>query len=386
MRQKSKVVIVGAGVPGLILSLMLAEQGISVTLIEKFALPDPSDIKPSGRTAAFMQGSIKLLQKVKIFDDVTSFATPLKCLSIIDDSRYPKGQEQMVRQDFHANEIGLDQFGYNIPLGILTAQLAQKAKSHPQITVRENTEFEYDKTVSAADLVIGADGRHSAVRKYAGIDVRIKNYDQTAITCLISHSQDHNFTSVEFHRNGGPCTFVPCGNKQSTVVWVEKSDNAQKFTALSKAEFIHALQQHSRNILGRIDLIAGPETMSIISMKPQCLIAPKTVLIAEAAHVLSPIGAQGLNLSLRDVDVLSSMIAEAMETGTDIGSKSFLDAYKKKRMTDIGKRQIGVDLLNDAVQSRHPVVTGLRRLGLKSLGLGGPVRHFLMQEGLSPKS
>lgn len=384
---KSKVTIVGAGIPGLTMALILAQGGVAVTVIDKADLPDITEIEPSGRTAALMQSSLKTLERAGVWPAFRPKAERLAQLSIIDDSEFPRNQDSMVRQDFKAEELGLDEFGYNVPLGALKAALAELVQNNPDITFEVEAALTpaYD-AIEQADLIIGADGRNSIVRQWADINVTSSDYGQMAITCLINHSFDHDHTSIEFHRNGGPCTFVPCGEKQSAVVWVEKIDDAQGFLKLPKDSFVHALQERSRGLLGQIELVAGPESWPLMTLKADKMVARQTALIAEAAHVLSPIGAQGLNLSLRDVDVLADNIISAVETGQDIASPTLLKAYERQRMRDIHSRSLGVDILNRMVANDNPAIRGLRRLGLRALGLGGPIRHILMQQGLAPRS
>jgi 2-octaprenyl-6-methoxyphenol hydroxylase len=203
---------------------------------------------------------------------------------------------------------------------------------------------------------------------------------------MISHTQSHDDTSIEFHRSGGPCTFVPCGDNQSAIVWVEKSDDVDAFLKLPKKSFIQALQDRSRGTLGQIDLMIEPESWPLMTLKANRLVAPKIALMAEAAHVLSPIGAQGLNLSLRDVNDLADVIINAVHNGDDVGSLTVLKIYEKKRMADMIPRLYGVDWLNQFVANDNKFIASLRRLGLRTIKHGGRLRRFVMKQGLAPKS
>jgi len=385
--QKNQVLIMGAGIPGLSLALILARAGIAVAVIDKNALPTADHLKPSARTTALMQGSLAVLERAGVWPQAQEFCTRLERLSIIDDSTFPRGADKMIREDFDAAELGLNEFGYNVPLLHMTVSLADHARAHDLITVRENTELtQDDPLITQADMIVGADGRHSAVRQWAGIEAETHAYDQSAITCVIAHSLPHDQTSVEFHRLGGPCTFVPHGDRHSAVVWVEKTSDAQDFLTLPKDAFIAAIQDRSRGILGQIqDLVVNPESWPLMTLKAKRLIAPKTALIAEAAHVLSPIGAQGLNLSLRDVAALADQVIAAHHRCDNLGGAAVLKAYERNRRRDLGLRHKGVHLLNRAVAQDHLVIRGARRLGLRALRYVGPLRHILMQEGLSPR-
>jgi 2-octaprenyl-6-methoxyphenol hydroxylase len=360
---------------------------VDITVIEKRALPLVNDVKPSARTTALMVGSLGVLERAGIWPEFQSKCTMLRNLTIIDDCNFPRDANSMITQEFKASEIGQDYFGYNVPLGSLTAVLAEKARALSNITILENYDLERDDELLAnADLVIGADGRHSVIREWAGIETQRTDYGQTAITCLISHSKPHHNISTEFHRNGGPCTFVPTGDNQSAVVWVENTDDANAFLKLSKGDFINSLQARSRDILGAIDLVVEPEGWPLITLKADTIIADKTVLVAEAAHVLSPIGAQGLNLTLRDVNALADMIKDALLLGQDIGGTVTLQSYAKSRASDMNGRYMAVNALNKLVNNDNPLIHKIRRAGLKGLDYASPIRHLLMEQGLSTKA
>jgi 2-octaprenyl-6-methoxyphenol hydroxylase len=381
--QKSKVSIVGAGIPGLTLALILADHDIDVTVIDKHTLPETKNIKPTARTTALMQGSLEILERVGAWPEFKPQCTPLSTLSIIDDSEYPRGLDNMIRQDFHSHELGLDEFGYNVPLIPMTALLADRARAHDNITILENTNIdEKHEVITQTDLVVGADGRNSAVRTWSGIEATRKEYGQSAITCVISHTQPHDNASTEFHRSGGPCTFVPYGDNKSAVVWVEKTADADAFLKLPRDAFIQALQDRSRDILGQIDLKVEPESWPLMTLKAKRLIAPKTALIAEAAHVLSPIGAQGLNLSLRDVGALVDCVLNA----DHVGDIQMLKAYARNRRRDMAPRHFGINMLNQMVANDNLIIRGLRRLGLRAMAHVGPIRKILMEQGLAPKN
>jgi 2-octaprenyl-6-methoxyphenol hydroxylase len=169
-------------------------------------------------------------------------------------------------------------------------------------------------------------------------------------------------------------------------VWVENRHDAEKFMTLNKSSFVSALQQRSRGLLGQIDLIVEPDCCPLITLKSNRLVANKTALIAEAAHVLSPIGAQGLNLSMRDVSTLSDLIIKAFNNNQDIANPSLLKSYERQRLSDIKKRYYGVNALNQSVANDNLLMRGLRRFGLRALGGQSPIRSILMQEGLSPNT
>lgn len=387
------LIISGAGIPGLTLSLLLADLGLDIALLDPFPPKPLKDTAASGRTVALMQSSLNVIKATGIWDALKLLSNPLETMRIIDDSAFKQDE---IEAPFEAIDIGLDQFGFNIPNNHLRAALFEKAKTHKAITIyaqkltrldlsnRAATATLEDGKSLTAPLIVGADGRGSAVREQSGIGLKTKDYGQSAITCLINHSKSHKNVSTEFHRPGGPLAFVPLPGNQSSVVWVEKTARAEEIIRLKKSEFEQALQKHSKNILGGLTLEAGPEIWPLISLHASALIATRTALVAETAHVMSPITAQGLNLSLRDVATLAEIIADAARLGLDIGSDTILKKYEKRRNLDITTRVMGVDGMMRFVSQDIEGIKRIRRAGLKAVHTIPALKRLAMHHGLSP--
>ncbi len=383
------VFISGAGISGTITAIFLARMGLNVVVADPY-LKKSSDFK-SSRTTALMNESLDILDKIGLLKPILSNSEDLKQLTIIDESI---SNLSPIHQTFYANELSQDRFGRNIFVNDLQKSAIKLAHSIKKITFLDDQikslnphEFGVDITTETkenflAKLIIAADGRNSRVRDLYKISCWQHDYDQMAITGIISHSKLHHNTSTEYHRAGGPLTFVPLPNQQSSFVWMENTKDATHLLSLNKEHFIQELQKRSHHHLGTINLISHLESWPISALKARDYIAPRCALIAETIHVISPIGAQGLNLSLRDIDSLITSIQNALNLGLDIGSQSVLNQYKKSRQIDIESRVGGTDLLNRFVQFRQTPLKQIRRLGLKIAGGFTPLRHKLMQEGL----
>lgn len=394
---KTEVLIIGGGIPGLTLALLLGRIGIEVCVVDTEKMIAMDEVETTGRTSAIMSGSVNILKSAGIWDLIANETEALKTLRIVDDSNQSIDPIQV---DFFANDIGLSAFGYNTPNAKLRAVLCQEIediKTITHIAPARLTDYTLKSQGSGviatldngdeieARLIIGADGRNSVVRQSAHIQINKKDYGQSAITCVIEHTKDHENISTEFHRPGGPFTTVPMpGGHTSSIVWMEKTEDAQRYIALDKNSFITALQDRTRNMLGTVSLKTTPESWPIITQNVKTLIGARCALMAEAAHVLSPIGAQGLNLSLRDVAALAETITDAMRLGQDIGSSTTLHAYEQKRRLDINSRVYGVDILNRAVGNNLNVMKGLRRAGLKSIDGIPALKEAAMIKGLAP--
>ncbi len=386
---QTDILIAGGGIAGLTLAALLGNAGINVHIIDKFPPQPFKKTKPSGRTIALMQNSLNIIKATGAWDKCEEYSAAIQTMCIMDND---------LNVEFEAYEIGQEQFGVNVPNAILRAALYEQVQSIPAVTAHMPGALEDYKTQNnhvtatledgtqiTARLLVGADGRNSLVRKIAGIKHREMKYKQAAITCVINHSHSHDNVSTEFHFPAGPLALVPLPGNQSSIVWVETPERAQELLALKESEFAETLQETTDGLLGGITLETKPESWPLGSIHAKTLIAPRTALIAEAAHVMSPITAQGLNLSLRDVAALAETIADTLRLGLDPGSETTLKKYEGRRRIDINTRIFGVDAMNRIVSNNVPALKSLRRGGFKTLERIHPLKKFAMRAGLAPQ-
>lgn len=390
---KYDVVIAGGGSAGMTLALLLGKAGLQIMVVNPNAPPALKGMTPGTRSVALMEHSLQILQRAGI-QDIKQLGAALNRMRIIDDSDQAA---ESIWADFDAQEIGMDAYGHNIPNNILVSALYEKVKEQSNINYVTSSivnflpsefnvvcELENGQEIYSS-ILIGADGRKSVVRERSNVAIWSKDYDQVAITCLINHSRSHNNTATEFHRPGGPFALVPMQGNQSAVVWVEFKPRGEELMALPKHSFVHALQGASKDILGGITLEKGPEMWPLQTLKAKSFTAPRVALVAEAAHVMSPITAQGLNLSLRDCADLADILIETVRAGGDIGAPTTLKRYEKARRADINGRVHGVDVMLSLVSQEKSLVKKLRRSGLRAVDAVVPIKRLAMKIGLTGK-
>jgi len=387
------IIVSGGGIAGLGFALLMADLGLDIHLIDPSAPQPLKDTNPSGRTIALMHSSLNIIKAAGL-NEPEKFGAPLKTMRIIDNSI--AGQREQV-SDFESIDIGMDAYGYNIPNSMLRSALYELAQEHKHISLhvpQKLNDFRIEGngvlarldngTEISAPLIVGADGRKSLVRAIAGIDVSEKNYSQSAMTFIINHSKSHQNIATEFHRPSGPLALVPMQGNQCSVVWVEKTEKANELVKIKKQDFESVLQDAIGDTLGTINLETGPAAWPLCSIKAKSLIAPHVALIAEAAHVMSPITAQGLNLSLRDVAALAEVLADGARAGLALSDPALLKKYEKRRSLDLNSRVNGVDGMMRLVSNDILPLKSLRRGGFKLLDALPPLKQFAMTQGLAP--
>ena len=203
-----------------------------------------------------------------------------------------------------------------------------------------------------------------------------------ALACNVAHTRPHRDTSTEFHTEAGPFTVVPLPGQRSSLVWVTPPAEASGLADLSDDELSAEIERRSHSILGKIVVEPGRSLFPLAIETARRLAAPRVVLVGEAAHVIPPIGAQGLNLGLRDAATVGELVVEAHRDGRDLGGEDLTGGYERTRRADVMTRTVGVDLLNRSLLSGFLPLQGARGLGLLLLDRIGPLRRAVMREGV----
>ena len=381
------VIVVGGGPAGLTAAIALAEGGIPTVLVGR--PPSPAD----NRTTALLAGSVTALETLGVWSSCSTRAAPLKVMRIVDDTgRLWRAPEVK----FEAKEIDLEAFGYNIENRDLVKALEERANTLSNMTIVEDEVLTIEpktdsvtvglktRTALRAPLVIGADGRHSMCRAAAGIDIDERKYAQVALTVCVRHLRPHRDTSTEFHTSNGPFTLVPLCGHRSSLVWVIDPADADRLVLLDDVELAGEIERASHSILGKITLEPGRGVFPLQVATARRFANQRIALVGEAAHVLPPIGAQGLNLGLRDAATIGELAVAAHRSGNDIGGAEMLARYDTMRRTDVVTRFLAVDLLNRTLLSDFLPAQGARGLGLYLIDRVGPLRRAVMREGVAP--
>lgn len=382
--------VVGAGPAGLVTGLALAHEGLSTAIVG----PQPlASAAQDPRTTALFAGSIELLCHLGIWPIVAHAAVPLIGLRFVDDTGHILRAPETL---FRANELGLGAFGFNVDNVSLTQGLLQRAQMHAGLPCIDGTvsrlSFEANCVgVTLSDgqslrtlLIVAADGRNSTIRAQAGIAHQAWSYPQSALATTFKHARPHDNISTEFHRASGPLTTVPMSGNSSSLVWVERSEEAQRLKELSGDRFAAELERRLQGLLGTIFGIGPRSVFPLSGLTADRLGHDRVALVGEAAHVLPPIGAQGLNLGFRDAAVLADVVGAAKTAGQDPGTDATLAEYATRRSGDVLSRTMAVDLLNRSLISGFLPLHLARGAGLHLLGAFPALRHLVMREGMQP--
>ncbi len=383
--------IVGTGLAGLSSAAALARCGVDVALVGP---PITASIAARDtRTTALFGTSIDFLRHIGVWSALDAGCEPLDALRLIDMTGALVRAPEVL---FRANEIGLAHFGFNFENSALLLRLAEHLLALDNVrwvpAMADDIALSDDVTRVrcvdgswiSAPLLVAADGTQSSCRARAGIEVETWSYPQSALAARFRHSRPHHSVSNEWHYRPGPLTTVPLPGSQSSLVWVEAPEEARRLQSLDEAAFAGALEDRVGGALGRISDIGLLRTFPLTGLTARTFGRARTALIGEAGHKVPPIGAQGLNLGLRDAAWLAEIVADAMREGADPGSPAVLARYEGARRPDVTSRSLAVDMLNRTLFAGAVAGDLGRAFGIGAIAAVPALRRVAMSMGVGP--
>ena len=369
------VIIVGGGLNGPALGLALAQGGLRVAVVDARAAPDRAEVGFDGRAYALAIASRRLLEAVGVWGPVGALAQPI--LKIVASDGHAGQGAAPFFLTFDADEIEEGPMGFMLEDRHLYAAL-QAAMRATGITVLAGTSVVAQAVagagvrvtlasgaVLAGKVLVGCDGRGSGVAARAGIRRTGWFYGQTALVTAVCHARDHQGVAQQFFMPAGPLAILPLpGGHLSSIVWSETDANAMAIQALGDADYLAALRPRFGDFLGEIALAGARHTYPLSLSLAERFVAPRVVLVGDAAHGVHPLAGQGLNLGLRDVGALAEVLILARRRGEDIGAADVLERYQAWRRFDATALALGMDGVNRLFSNDNPVLRGVRDIGL----------------------
>lgn len=376
-------IVVGGGLSGVAAAVAVARAGLSVLHVAPKAPPDR-------RTSALMMPSIDYLRDAELLADPSSIGHPLVRIRIIDaTNRLLRAPEAL----FDARESGHDAFGWNLPNTALMAAFEAARTALPGLETREallrGIEASGDcwrltlddGTVAEAPLVVGADGKKSFIRAAGGFRTHEHDFTQAAIVADLELGRSLDGTSVEFHYPQGPFTLVPAGGNRANLVWIDDAEALRRTQAAGRDDLTAAVNAKAQRLFGRITLTTPAFVFPLSSISLDRAGANGIVLVGESAHAFPPIGAQGLNLGLRDVADLADVLAGIDRSPAD-WARSASETYATRREADLRRTGGMVDSLFRSLLSDFLPAQALRAGGLWALKLMPPLRRKAFEVGM----
>ena len=355
------VVVVGGGMVGASFACALERSingaandtgrpNLSILVIETFPMSsDDMDFQPSfdARTTALSYGSSRIYQSFGLWHECNKIVTRIKDIHVSDRGRL--GSVKLSSQ-----QQALEALGYvieNRALGRILNKAMQSSTGIELLCPASVISIKpqaggMDLTVKLAgmqrelkaDLVVLADGGKSPICRQLGIENTVEHYQQHALISNIAFSNPHNNVAYERFTDSGPLAVLPLakldGANRGALIWTVREEQSKTLLENDETQLIALLQEAFGYRLGKINRIGERFCYPLSLTVAREQIRPGLVLLGNVAHTLHPVAGQGLNLALRDIDVLVQVLSEAYNRSLSLGSIRVLQSYLDQQSKD----------------------------------------------------
>jgi 2-octaprenyl-6-methoxyphenol hydroxylase len=398
MEKTCDVIISGAGMAGMTLALALAQNGLKPVLIERQPLTDQLDAGYDGRASAIAYSCFRQWNVLGVGEKLA----PLSCRMdeiMVTDGHLPGAATKAPLPfylHFRSQEIS-DRTG-DEPLGYMVENRHIRTALYDAITAAgidviapatietiEENPSRISVTLNTGDsltapLLVGAEGRQSKLREWAGIRNIAWDYGQSAVVVTVKMQHPHNHVAYEYFLTSGPFAILPLTDNRACIVWSESHDKAKALMGVRDELFFAHFQERFGEFLGEVELV-GPKFIYPLGLSlAEDMHKGRLALLGDSAHGIHPIAGQGLNLGLKDVAALAEVVIEAARLGEDIGSELVLERYGKWRRFDNVTTSLATDGFVHLFSNNNWVLRPLRGLGMGMVNRIGVFRRFFMED------
>jgi 2-octaprenyl-6-methoxyphenol hydroxylase len=407
-----EIAIVGGGLVGMTLAAATSGAGIPTTLIEAEPLPALTEATFDGRSSAIAYGSQQVLAGIGAWDHLVADASPIREIRVSDggwrSSLAGSAHESPFFVHYDARDLpegavapGLQPpFGWIVENRAIRRGLLKRLAEAPNLThlaPARVAEVRFDGGGARlrlqggdeirARLVVAADGRHSAVRRQAGIGFKEFGYNQTAIVCTVTHERDHRGVAHENFLPAGPFAMLPMtdaadGMHRSSIVWTEDPRIVPWLLGLDDASLATEIERRFGTTLGRLTPIGPRFSYPMRLLLADSYAKDGVVLVGDAAHAIHPVAGQGFNLGVRDVAALAEALVDGHRLGLDPGSLAVLENYARWRRFDNLLLTGFTDGLVRLFSNDLPPLRLARDLGFFAFNLAKPLKRIAMKHAM----
>ena len=372
------IILIGAGLVGLIMALFLAKHKIKVTLIEKNKLKENNVKLKDERTTAISQGTKRILMRFDLWRSIQKYVQPIEKIEVIDNSMHKS-------LTFDSKMLDEGDLGFIVENNLFKNFLIKEVNKSDHINLLDETnvkdikisdldldfkaKVKIESKIITSDLIISADGRFSFSRDFVNIKSFNHFYKQNAYVFIMQHEKDHKGIALEKFFPEGPLAILPMKKKnrcsfQSSVVWT-LDESLGDFSKLTKNEFKSEFLIRHDNYLGDVLALTKPKTYPLSLTYAYENYKNRIVFIGESSQGIHPIAGQGFNLGVRDCNILLESLISGIKSGMDLGSPEILSDYSLKRRIDKRLFIASTHILNKFFSNRNPTLSFFRSKGLR---------------------
>ena len=383
---KSDILIVGAGLTGLMTAYALSDLKINIIVIDKYNFVSEKNNDYDMRTTAIAEGSKEFFEQINIWSKIEKFSEPIKDIRVVD-----RTIDRVL--DFFNQEKN-NNLGYIVRNNIIKTILLKLIKKNKNIKLCNNADLkniyykdnlilcDFDKIKIQSKLLIASDGKNSRVRTLLKTPIYEKKYKQKALVVNFHHTKNHNSTAYELFFNSGPLAILPMKKFKknlysSSVIWTHNEDYINSLY-VSERNILSSILEEKINIyIGKINEIVNVQCFNLTAHLNKTFYEKRVLYLGDAAHSIHPIAGQGWNVGVRDIKNCLEIIQQNMNLGLDIGSLNICKQYHHKRFYDSYFLFQITDKLNTIFLNDNLFINTFRKQGFKLINNKKNIKNFI---------
>ena len=398
MSNNTQVLIIGGSINGATLALLLAQNDISVTLVEPNSLLGKNNPVFDGRAYALALSTKRMLKSIGVWDELKVNSEPILDIRIGDNTHKDSLSKTFLHFSHYDMAENTDPMGYILEDRYLRSKLISEIKKCDNIAIKDKcsidehqinpgciiSKLSNGETIKST-LIIGCDGQNSQTAKFANINRFGWSYNQMSLVCAINHEKAHDGCANQFFKPSGPIAILPLPKNRSSIVWTERPELARAINKMGPNEYLNVLKSRIGANLGNISLSGERFLFPLQLSLAENFVSDRIALVGDSAHGIHPLAGQGLNLGMRDVASLIEVIVTAVRRGEDIGSLSVLKRYENWRRFETSSMAASTDIINRLFSHNNKIVKFATNTGLKAISSNPFLKKYLIREaaGLS---
>ena len=387
----TQVLIVGGSITGVTLAIILAQNGVDVTLIERRKITVKKLDLFDGRAYALALTTHKMLDALNLWNGLSKNSEPILDIEIkTSNNNNNNSLLHFNHLDMAENE---EPMGYIIEDRYFRKHLFTQIKNETNVNVQDECYVKEQKINNGSvvsllssgekiisNLVIGCDGQSSDTAKFAKLDQFGWSYDQTSLVCAIDHEKSHKNCAHQLFKPAGPIAILPLPGNRSSIVWTEDTQKAEFISQLKEHDYLNILKSKINFDLGDVSLSGKQFSYPLTLSLRKNFVSNRVALVGDSAHGIHPLAGQGLNLGLRDAASIGEVIINAARRGEDIGSLSVLKRYENWRRFETSVMAAATDVINKTFSNNSNVIRTITNLGLRAINQNNFLKKNFIRE------
>lgn len=365
--QHFDLIIVGGGLAGASLALALRDTRLRIALVE--GVPPRRSGGWDARIYAISPANVAFLDRIGAWKHLDAERiSPIRAMEIFGDAGG--------KLEFSSFDTGVPELGCILESSLMACEFWESAKRQSNLTLFSpatpvSLEFRHDAallglndgTLLSSALLVGADGRDSWVRQRAGLVAVNTEYGDKGVVANFTTERPNRQTAFQWFRDDGVLAYLPLPGNRMSIVWSTPSEYADELCALEADVFAARVAAAGNHVLGDLHTLTPAAAFPLRLIRVPKTVAPRLVLVGDAAHGIHPLSGHGINLGFQDAQALASQLMSA-QPWQDIGQERYLERYQRARREEVVLMQTMTDMLRGVFKNQVPGLSSMRNLGL----------------------